>query len=127
MEVNQLTDMKGVDMAAPDESGMSYGCQYGCGNAYQVILIQVTDSSVLMLCIPCFVTTAIDIVGAMTGEISPEVQQQADELKALNAEQAPGPRAKRGRHNAPAGNVDPDLFEAFDTVVTVDDLPDEFR
>lgn len=114
-------------MSPESESVMSYGCQYACGNAYSVILLQVTDGSSLYLCIPCFVRTAIEIVKAMTEGLPPEVQETANELAAMQADMTPGPTAKRGRHNAPVGNDSPELIEAFDTRVYEDELGDEFK
>lgn len=119
--------MKGVDMAEPDESAMSYGCQFGCGNGMEIVMVQIRDGSLLMVCIPCFVRVAIDIVDAMTGGNGTNLTAEMAELKAMDAEQAPGPRARRRGHNAPVGNTDPDLFEAFDTAVTVDELDDRFK
>lgn len=111
----------------PEESPRSYGCQYGCGNSMDVILTQILDNSTLILCIPCFVKTAIEIVDAMTGDISPDVEAQRQELNAM--EQAPmtGSRARRGRHNAPVGVDNEGLIEVYDTQITDDELSDEFR
>lgn len=114
-------------MSTPDDTGMSYGCQYGCGNPYHVILIQVQDNSSLFLCLPCFVRTADEIVKAITTGDAPGTETEQAELDAMRRDQVPGPRAKRGRHNAPSGTDDPDLVEAFDSRIYEDELPDEFR
>lgn len=114
-------------MAEPEESVRSYGCQYGCGNPYDVILIQIQDNSTLLLCIPCFVKTAIEIVDAMTGDVSPEVETERRELNSIQQPVMSGSRVRRGRHNAPAGTDNPDLIEAYDTQIVDDELPDKFK
>lgn len=111
----------------PEESQRSYGCQFGCGNPMDVILTQIMDNSTLIVCLPCFVRVAIEIVDAMTGDVSPEVEASRQELNAM--EQAPqtGARARRGRHNAPVGTTSDDLIEAYDSAVTVDELDDSLN
>lgn len=108
----------------PEESKRSYGCQFGCGNPMDVVLTQILDNSTLILCIPCFVKVAIEIVDAMTGDVSTEVETARQELATM--EQAPmsGSRARRGRHNAPVGTTSDDLIEAYDSAVTADELDD---
>jgi hypothetical protein len=106
---------------------MSYGCQYACGNAYHVILINVIDGEILFLCMPHAVSTFADIVKAMTDGISPEVEA---ERQRMNAEAMPGSEytsAKRGRHNAPSGEEDPDAVAAFDGIVYEDELDERFQ
>jgi hypothetical protein len=105
----------------------SYGCSWGCGNPYDYVFVSVQDGTTEFLCLPCFLKLAEQIITAVT---SPEGQ---DVLKALadsaQLESAPmtdGAIRARG-HNAPATAEDPDLIDSFDTVMTVDDLPDEFR
>lgn len=115
------------DETAVEAPPMSYGCQYACGNPYHVILINVLGGDTLFLCMPHFVSTATDIVKAMTEGISPEVEA---ERQAMNADAVDGgehTRARRGRHNAPSGEEDPDAVAAFDGIIYEDELPDEFR
>lgn len=114
-------------MTVPEPSTRSYGCQYGCGNPFDVILTQIIDNSTLILCLPCFVRTAIEIVDAMTGEVSPEVEAERRELAAMDQPPMTGQRARRGRHNAPVGSDSLDLIEAYDTQIADDELPDEFK
>lgn len=114
-------------MTEPEASVMSYGCQYGCGNPYHVILLQVQDGSVLFLCIPCFAKTAEEILKALIGEVPDAIDLEMGELAAMQQDQAPGPRARRGRHNAPAGTDSQDLIDAYDSAVYEDELPDEFQ
>ena len=108
----------------PEESKRSYGCQFGCGNPFDVILFQVVDSSTLMLCTPCHIKLAIEIVDAMTGEVSPEVEASRQEIDAMDQAPHTGARARRGRHNAPVGTTSDDLIEAYDSAVTADELDD---
>lgn len=110
-----------------DTSMRSYGCTFGCGNPYDVIVVMVSDGTTEFLCIPCFVKMASDMVAAITDADDPTVKAAMEWASSNPVENTPGPRGKRGRHNAPATNNDPDLMEAFDDVITVDDLPEEFR
>lgn len=76
---------------------------------------------------PCFLKLAEQIITAVTSPEGQEVMQAV--LSASDTESAPmrdKPVKPRG-NNAPATNDDPDLFDAFDTVITVDQLPEEFR
>lgn len=113
-----------------DTTGMperSYGCTFACGNPYDYIIVSVIDNSVECLCVPCYIKLAADMVAAITDPDSPEILAKLQAVAQDNVDSAPGPRGKPRGRNAPAGNYDPDVFEAFDTVVTTDDLPEEFR
>lgn len=115
---------EGTPVDAPQ---MSYGCQFADGNPYHVILVNVMDGSTLFVCMPCFVRVSTEIVDAMTGNLSAEVEA---ERQAMNAEQVSEPenlRARKGRHNAPAGAEDPDLVEHFDGIVYADELDERFQ
>lgn len=105
----------------------SYGCSFGCGNPYDYIFISVAGGETLFLCLPDMVRLASDIVGAVT---EPDPDQVAQWLKTISPlDQAPqrGKGAKARGHNAPAETLDPELFDAFDAVLTEDELGDEFR
>lgn len=106
---------------------MSYGCQYVCGNAYHVILINVMDGETLFLCMPHAVSTFADIVKAMTEGISPEVEAERQRMNAEAMEGTEYTTAKRGRHNAPSGEEDPDVVAAFDGIVYEDELDERFQ
>lgn len=105
----------------------SYGCSFGCGNPYDYILVSVVDSTTEMVCLPCFLKLSSEILEAVVNPDNPDVMQAI--AQAGQVEQAKmngsGPR-KRGK-NAPANTEDPDLIEAFDSAITVDELPEEFR
>lgn len=105
----------------------SYGCTFGDGNPYDYILISVVDGSCEMVCLPCFVRLARDMLAAMLNPDDPEVLKAIALLNNTQDEQAPGPSGKRRGHNAPATNEDPALFDSFESVMTVDDLPDDFK
>jgi len=105
----------------------SYGCTFGCGNPYDYVFISVRDGTTEFLCLPCFVRLASDIVSAVT---EPDPEQVAKWLHTISPLAQPpmtGSAARKRGHNAPATNADPDLFEAFDAVITEDELPDDFR
>lgn len=108
-------------------SERSYGCSFGCGNPYDYIFISVAGGETLFLCLPDFVRLASDIVATVT---TPDPDQVAQWLKAISPlDQAPhrGKGARTRGHNAPAEVDDPELFDAFDAVITSDELGDEFR
>lgn len=114
------------ESSAP-ENRRSYGCTFGCGNPYDYILVSVQDGSTELLCLPCMIKLAADMVTAIT-DPSNETVQQAMQLRGdVFGDQTPGPSGKPRGKNAPATAVDDDLFEEYDGVVTVEDLPDEFR
>lgn len=105
----------------------SYGCTFGCGNPYDVVLVQILDGTTEFLCIPCLIGLAVTMTTAMTDAGNPDVQKAMSVFQ--NPEQPPmnGPKPKRGRKNAPATTDDPDVIEAFSGVITADELPEEFR
>lgn len=114
----------------PSNSGMperSYGCTFGCGNPYDYIIVSAVDNSVEMLCIPCYIKVAADMVAAITDTDNPDVMAALQSVAVDNAEAASGPKGKPRGHNAPSGFNDPDILEVFDSVITTEDLPDEFR
>lgn len=110
-----------------EDQTRSYGCTYGCGNPYDVILISVADGTTEFLCMPHFTTLAFDIIKAMTEGDNPDTLAAMAYAASNPIAQAPGPRGKRRGHNAPATTDDASLVEAFDSVLTVDELSDEFK
>lgn len=114
-------------MTIPAPNQRSYGCEFACGNPYDVILIQVSDGTTQFLCIPCFIKLAAEVVEAMTNGESAQVQEAMSAYRATAGEPPPGPTGKGRGHNAPATATDPDLFAAYDDVVTADELPEAFR
>jgi hypothetical protein len=105
----------------------SYGCTFGCGNPYDYVIVSVADNSVEMLCVPCYVRLAADMIAAITEPSDPGVMEALRAIGMDNAETVPGPSGNPRGHNAPVGADDPAVFEAFNDVITVEDLPDEFR
>jgi hypothetical protein len=105
----------------------SYGCSFGCGNPYDYIVVSVADGSTEFLCMPCYVKLATEIIEAVTNPDSEKVRAALADAGTIQQTVMNGPGPKRRGKNAPAGTEDPDLIEAFDSVITVDELPPEFR
>lgn len=105
----------------------SYGCEYGCGNAYDIILLQPLDSTTMYLCFPHFFQTAADVYTAFIGEASDDVKEMMGELASLVTTDVSGSKPRRGRHNAPVGTDDPDAVAAFDGIVYEDELDERFQ
>lgn len=53
----------------------THACSFACGRKYDVVFVQVVDSSTLFLCIPCLVNFVHGIAKAMTEPDAPEVQE----------------------------------------------------
>jgi len=104
----------------------SYGCSFGCGNPYDYVFVSVSDGTTEFLCMPCFVKLASDIVEAATSTDGTKWMQELAEIGGGNQAPVNGPAPKRRGKNAPADTDDPDLIEAFDSRITVDELGDEF-
>lgn len=105
----------------------SYGCTFGCGNPYDIIIVSVSDSTTELLCMPCFVRMASDVMEAITSPDSDAVQAAVS--LAGQADQVPmrGDGARGRGHNAPATADDPDILSAFDSRITVEELGEEFK
>lgn len=80
-----------------------------------------------MLCMPCFIRLASDLVSAVTEPDPAQVAQWLHTISPLDQAPMKVNGAKRGRKNAPATSDDPDLFEAYDSVISEAELPDAFR
>lgn len=112
---------------SPETPTRSYGCSFGCGNPYDVIVVMVADGTTEFLCMPCFIKMASDMVEAITNPDSPMVQlalTEAGEIEAA-AMNSPGPR-KRGK-NAPVTAEGDDILEAYEALVLEDELPDAYK
>lgn len=105
----------------------SYGCEYGCGNAYDIILLQPLDSTTMYLCFPHFFQTAADVYTAFMGEATPELREMMGELASLVTTDVAGDKPRRGRHNAPVGTDNQDIIDTFDGVVYEDELDERFQ
>lgn len=105
----------------------SYGCTFGCGNPYDYIIVTVADGTTELVCLPCFLKLASDVLEAVMNPDNPDVMAAVADAKGLEQTAMNGSGPKPRGRNAPATNDDPDLFDAFDSVITVDDLPDEFK
>jgi hypothetical protein len=105
----------------------SYGCSLGCGNPYDFIIVNVVDSETILACMPCYVKLAVDMVAAITSPDDPEIAAKLAMAGSVSQVPMNGSGVRKRGKNAPAEVDDPDIFEAFDSVITVDELPDEFR
>ena len=105
----------------------SYGCQWGCGNPYDYIFVSVQDGTTEFLCLPDFLKLAEQIITAVTSPEGAEVMAALAEAAKLEVAPMPQGAVKARGKNAPADTDDPDLLTAFDSVITVDELPEEFR
>lgn len=112
---------------APELPARSYGCSWGCGNPYDYIFVSVQDGTTEFLCLPDFLKLAEQIITAVTSPEGAEVMAALAEAAKLESSPMPQGAVKARGKNAPADTDDPDLLEAFDTVITVDELPEEFR
>lgn len=111
---------------APQPPQRSYGCTFGCGNPYDYIVVSVSDGSTEFLCLPCYVKLATQMVEAVTNPNGELVMAAIAEAGKLDQAPMRQPITRSRGHHAPTTDDDPDLLEAFDSVVTTDDLPDEF-
>ena len=106
---------------APPAKPCAHMCSFGCGNEYEFITTTVTDSTTQLLCVPCFIGTAMALVTAITEPDNPEVQAA---VAAYDVEtvQATG---KRGRKQSLIAAVDApidfSMFDPFEPDVTEDD------
>jgi hypothetical protein len=53
----------------------THACAMGCGRKYDVIIVQVIDSSTLMLCMPCGVSFWANVAKAMVEPNDPAVME----------------------------------------------------
>lgn len=112
------------DLGPPERS---YGCSFGCGRPYDYIMISVALGETQMLCIVCFLSLTRDMLASMVNPNDPEVLKAIAVFNAASGEQVPGPSGKPGRRNAPANSADSDLYDAYDDILTTEDLPEDFR
>jgi hypothetical protein len=81
----------------------------------------------LFLCVPCFISQAVNMVEAFTNPESEDSRRAMEHAIATAGDHAPGPTGRKRGHNAPAASDDTGLFEAYDAVITTEELPPEFR
>lgn len=111
----------------PEPLPRSYGCTYACGNPYDVIIVMVNDATTEFLCIPCFIRTASDMLAAITEPDNATVKAAMQGAPPADIVPMTGPAPKRRGKNAPATTDDDDLISAYESVMTEDELPPEFR
>lgn len=105
----------------------SYGCSFGCGNPYDYVVVSVADGTTEFLCLPCYVKLATEMIEAVTNPESADVIRALAEASDYQQTAMNGNGPKSRGKNAPVDADDPDVFAAFDGVITSDELPDEFR
>lgn len=105
----------------------SYGCSFGCGNPYDYVFVSVADGTTEFPCMPCFIKLASEILEAVTSPEGSEMMAALAEMRTV--EPAPHRNRKqraRGKE-APVNADDPDLIDTFDSRVTSDELPEDFK
>lgn len=112
---------------AQPESERSYGCTFGCGNPYDFVFISVRDGTTEFLCLPCMVRLAGDMVAAITEATPEDTAKWLKTISPLDPAPMKGNGARARGRNAPVTSDDPELFEAFDSIITENELPEEFR
>lgn len=105
----------------------SYGCSYGCGSPYDLIVVSTKDASTLMLCTPCFIQTAAQMLEAMTNPENSEVVKMLKEAGEPDQVPFDDDQFEGKNRHAPVELDDPDAIEAFEGLVPYDELPPEFR
>jgi hypothetical protein len=67
------------------------------------------------------------MIAAVTEPDNPAIQTALAAMQPLDLAPMTGDGVKPRGHNPPATADDDDLLESYESVVTVDDLPEEFR
>jgi hypothetical protein len=116
-----------MTQVSPKVPERNYGCTFGCGNPYDFVFISVRDGTTEFLCLPCMVRLAVQMVESVENPDSPIVQDALTEFPTTSLTHATTTSVKARGKNAPATADDDDLIEAFSGVISVDELPDEFR
>jgi hypothetical protein len=112
----------------PDDTPTrSYGCSYGCGNPYDYVFVSVSDGTTEFLCLPCFLVLAQQLVTAVIDPSDPTVRAAMADATPLDQAPMHNGGVKRRGKNAPVTTDDDDLIGSFDSVITVDELPEAFR
>lgn len=107
---------------AVDVPPRSYGCSLGCGNPYDFVVVMVEDGTTQMLCTPCFVRTAADMLEAMLNSDDPEVQRRIAEGGTVEQVPMAGRQVAARGHEAPVDSLDPDAIETFESYVLDDEI-----
>lgn len=79
-----------------------------------------------MVCLPCFIGLARDMILALTEPENEEVIAALALAVGNTGEQVPGPRGKPGKRNAPATSHDDGIFDEFDDIIETEELRDAF-
>lgn len=88
----------------------THACSFACGRKYDVVFVQVVDSSTLFLCMPCLVNLVKNIAQAMVEPDAPEIREVVSgvslEDTVLVTDNTPGYGVR--------GNSDPTVEDEFD-------------
>lgn len=102
----------------------SYGCSLACGNPYDFVVVLVQDGTTQMLCTPCFVQTAADMLSAIVNPDDPEIQRRMSDVGPVEQVPMAGRQVAKRGHEAPADSFDPDAIETFAGYVLDDEVND---
>jgi hypothetical protein len=112
---------------SPNVPDRSYGCSFGCGNPYDFVFVSVRDGTTELLCLPCMIQLATQMVESIQNPDSPIVAAAISAFPSDSLVKVSSPGVKPRGRNAPATTDDPDVIEAFAEMITEDELPDAFR
>lgn len=129
--VQYIREVIQVPAGLPESNGdkpeRSYGCSFGCGNPYDYVFVSVADGTTEFPCLPCFVKLAADIVAAVTSGEGAEMMAAIQEMSTVQQVPHRGRKQRARGHEAPVNADDDGLIEAFDSRITEEELPDDFK
>lgn len=103
------------------EDPCEHMCSFGCGNTYQFVVVTIEDSTTQLMCVPCFIETAAQMVNAIVNPGDPRVQDAMAQY--ADIEMSGTTRRRRVRSTGPldieAG--DGDALDPFELDVDDDD------
>lgn len=76
---------------------------------------------------PCFIRLAVEIVQAVQTTEGAELVTAINDMGKLQAAPMSNPPRRKRGHEAPVNADDPTLIEAFDSRITEDELPEDFK
>lgn len=106
----------------PEQPERSYGCSMGCGAPFDIVIISVQDASTLMLCIPCHLRLAMQLMESFVDGDSDQVQRMISEAGAAGDAAPFDGNVRRRGHNAPVNSDDAGLIEAYDDLLTAEEV-----
>ena len=125
-----IADIDAQDLPTLDNdrpTARSYGCSYGCGNPYDYVFVSVADGTTEFPCMPCFIRLAVEIVQAVQTTEGAELVTAINDMGKLQAAPMTNSKTRKRGHEAPVNADDEALIEAFDSRITADELPEDFK